>query len=234
MRFFFQNEGDSDPPLLIATPDDLRDPEFIKEIMAADIILALDLNSPAMWYLWGEEVAVLLRSGNIKEVRMAYIKIGFESDEFDYVVRSIHRIKEGVPCSQSRTPHRNWDTSPCPFNEPEMLLNRPDDALMLRRESGSMSGEAKRGGGLMMLDNVRMSVAKRRGRSLGISPVSFGLFIIDEDYISIRDWQIRCRVFEDGLCIDWVRIATAYFDLLQAESHVAPVPPGTRWEGLLF
>ena len=64
--------------------------------------------------------------------------------------------------------------------------------------------------------------------------MSFGLFIFDEDCISVSTWQIRCRVCEDGLCIDWVSSATAYFDLLQAESHVAPVPPATRWEGLLF
>jgi hypothetical protein len=108
MRFFQAEDATAKLPL-IATPDDLRNPDVVKVVVAADVVVALDQCSREMWYLWGEDVVGQLGSGDVKELTMAYIMVDFRSDQFEYTIDAVHRIKEGVSMKRKSSVRRNRD-----------------------------------------------------------------------------------------------------------------------------
>ncbi|MBX9653623.1 hypothetical protein K2Y11_08405 [bacterium] len=110
MRFFQAEDTTAKLPL-IATPDDLRNPDFVKAVVAADVVVALDQCSREMWYLWGEDVVGQLGSGDVKELTMAYIMVDFRSDQFKYTIDAVHRIKEGVANGGNSSRRQNRELS---------------------------------------------------------------------------------------------------------------------------
>ena len=103
---FYQHDGNPGLQPLIATPDDLGDPEFIKEVMAADMVIGLSLHGHDSWFIWGAEIPEQLISGTLKSPpKVIYIQVDFGSNEIDKCIRAVHRIKEGV----ASTPHQNSD-----------------------------------------------------------------------------------------------------------------------------
>ena len=76
---------------LFSTPDDFNNPEFRREIEAADIIIALDDQTRSMEVLWGAPILERLKDKSTPKI--LYLKMDVECDEFKWIRNEINQLK---------------------------------------------------------------------------------------------------------------------------------------------
>ena len=97
---YLQHADNPGLPPLVATADELQDAEFIREVMAKDIVIGLSRDGQDSWFIWGDDIPLQLISGTLKwPPKVIRIQIDFSSGEIENYIRAVHRIKEGVSSS---------------------------------------------------------------------------------------------------------------------------------------